>query len=139
MDTVAITCSGKQCSLSCKLPFMIFDAESQMWNNKKIGCNRRGFVPKTIKAACIAGGSKTAFNIQNLVKTPCRNTVFEKYSISPTEVTATCKNSYCHVKCIATDAAPTYTWPDGTVTKRDVFKCQKGTMWKPNGGTLSCP
>ena len=83
--------------------------------------------------------SRRSESVENSVKTPCRNTVFEKYQISPIEVSASCKNSYCKVVCIATGTPPTFNWPDGTTTKRENFKCQKGEMWKPNVGTITCP
>jgi len=136
-SSVGAECNKKNCRLFCKSKSMQFDEASKIWETKKVGCNKKGFVPKVINAKCISLEQPDSRSTS--VETPCDNTVFEKYKVDSSQVSASCTNSYCKVKCISTGAAPSFTWPDGTVMKKDNFKCQRGTTWKPDKGTISCP
>ena len=138
-ETVKVVCTSKHCRLVCKQPFlMVFDSASEMWNDKKIFCKRKGFIPKRISAKCIPSGSKSEFNQPlDQVKTACHNTIFEKYNVNPQDITVICKNSACTVKC-NNENRPIFVWPDGTAVERETFKCQKGNVWKPNRGTITC-
>merc|ERR1711973_25402 len=79
-SSVGVKCGKKTCSLFCKDENSIFDSASQIWNQKTIKCARKGFVPKKISAKCVAS-ARRANVAENNVRTRCRNTVFEKYSL----------------------------------------------------------
>jgi len=146
-SSVQMSCTPKNCKLSCVNSLHSFDADSAKWETQPIICRKKKVVPKVVEASCSLGAKQAAGNLlaplgessrTELEGPTCKTDFFDMYNAKAEELTVKCSGNICQAKCKNTGLAANFTWPDGSVVQKLVYKCDRGRSWKPSGGTISC-
>ena len=118
-----MSCTAKNCKLSCVNPLHSFDADSTKWETQSIICKKKKVVPKVVEASCSLGAKTAVGNLlaergessrPELEGPTCKTNFFDMYNANSDDLTVKCNGNICQAKCKSTGLAANYTWPDGS-------------------------